>query len=92
MLVPSAFTKETGRDHWELLLRARAVENLSYVVAPAQWGHHGGNRTSYGRSMIVGPWGQVLAQCQDGEGFVLAELDPDRLAGVRKKLPGIVPS
>jgi nitrilase len=88
LFVPSAFTRETGRDHWEVLLRARAIENLSYVVAPAQSGEHGGRRASYGRSMIIGPWGQILAQCQDGEGIAVADLDFDKVDEVRKRLPG----
>jgi nitrilase len=89
LFVPSAFTRETGRDHWEILLRARAIENLCYVVAAAQSGDHGGGRASYGRSMIVGPWGQILAQCQDGEGFALADLDFDSLQEARATLPGV---
>ena len=89
LFVPSAFTRETGRDHWEVLLRARAIENLCYVVAPAQSGDHGGGRATYGRSMIVGPWGQVLAQCEDGEGIALADLDPLRTADAVRRLPGV---
>jgi predicted amidohydrolase len=88
VFVPSAFTRETGRDHWEILLRARAIENLCYVVAPAQSGDHGGGRASYGRSMIIGPWGQIMAQCQDGEGYAMADLDPERLVEARRRLPG----
>ena len=65
-LLPAAFTYATGRDHWEVLLRARAIENLSYVVAPAQWGRHAPGRRSYGRSLIIDPWGLVLAQAPDG--------------------------
>jgi len=89
LFVPSAFTRETGRDHWEILLRARAIENLCYVVAAAQSGDHGGGRASYGRSMIIGPWGQVLAQCEDGEGIAMADLDFSRLEEERKRLPGV---
>jgi predicted amidohydrolase len=89
LLVPSAFTERTGRDHWEILLRARAIENLCYVLAPAQWGKHGGNRTSYGRAMIVDPWGAVLAQVPDGEGFAVASLDFDRLHRLRAELPAL---
>jgi len=88
LFVPSAFTRETGRDHWEILLRARAIENLCYVVAPAQSGEHGAGRASYGRSMIIGPWGQILAQCEDGEGIAIAELDFDHLDRMRQRLPG----
>lgn len=89
LLVPSAFTDRTGRDHWEVLLRARAIENLCYVMAPAQWGKHGGNRASYGHAMIVDPWGSVLAQVPDGEGFALAVLDFDRLHRLRAELPAL---
>jgi len=88
LLVPSAFTRETGRDHWEVLLRARAVENLCYVIAPAQWGEHGGKRASYGRTMIVSPWGQILAECPDGEGFITVDLDMEAVHQARRKLPG----
>ena len=76
---PSAFTERTGKAHWEVLLRARAIENLAYVLAPAQVGHHGGGRASHGQAMIVDPWGAVVAQVPDGEGIALAELDFERL-------------
>ena len=89
LLVPSAFTERTGRDHWEVLLRARAIENLCYVMAPAQWGRHSSNRASYGHAMIVDPWGTVLAQVPDGEGFALAVLDFDRLHRLRAELPAL---
>lgn len=90
ILVPSAFTLQTGRDHWEVLLRARAIETQCYVAAPAQWGPFPSGRETrwnYGRSMIVGPWGQVLAQVQDGIGYATAELDLDYLRKVRRDLP-----
>lgn len=89
LCVPSAFTARTGRDHWELLLRARAVENLAYVFAPAQRGKHGPNRASWGHAMIVDPWGKVLAEVEKGDGFALATLDFDRLAEVRRQLPAL---
>lgn len=89
LLVPSAFTDRTGRDHWEVLLRARAIENLCYVMAPAQWGRHSATRASYGHAMIVDPWGTVLAQVPDGEGFALAVLDFDRLHRLRAELPAL---
>jgi deaminated glutathione amidase len=89
LAVPSAFTDRTGKDHWEVLLRARAVENLAYVVAPAQVGRHGPGRASHGHAMIVDPWGVVLAQVPDGEGIALAELDFDRLDQVRRELPAL---
>jgi predicted amidohydrolase len=87
LLVPSTFTLATGRDHWEVLLRARAIENLAYVVAPAQWGQHSPGRRSFGRSLIVDPWGQVLAQAPDGEGVIYAHLDHQRLQNLRQQLP-----
>jgi len=87
IFVPSAFTFPTGAAHWETLLRSRAIENQAYVVAPAQGGHHPGGRRTYGHSMIVDPWGEVLAMRADGEGVVLADIDPARLAEVRAALP-----
>lgn len=90
LLVPSAFTHTTGRAHWELLLRARAVENLAYVIAPAQGGAHENGRRTWGHSMIVDPWGAVLAQREeDGAGVVVAELSAERLAQVRAQLPAL---
>jgi predicted amidohydrolase len=89
LCVPSAFTERTGKAHWEVLLRARAIENLAYVLAPAQVGHHGGDRTSHGQASIVDPWGCVVAQVPDGEGFTLAELDFDRLERLRRELPAL---
>ena len=87
LAVPSAFTERTGKDHWEVLLRARAVENLAYVVAAAQVGQHGRGRASHGHAMIVDPWGTVLAQVPDGEGVALAELDFARQDRLRRELP-----
>ena len=89
LLVPSAFTYVTGQAHWELLLRARAVENLAYVVAPAQGGTHENGRRTWGHSMVVDPWGLVLAQQDEGAGVVIAELDPARQAQVRAQLPAL---
>ncbi|MEW6284551.1 MAG: carbon-nitrogen hydrolase family protein [Candidatus Eremiobacterota bacterium] len=85
--VPSAFTERTGRDHWEVLLRARAIENQIYVLAAGQFGPAHGLPNSYGRSMIVDPWGVVLAQCPDREGVALAELDFEAQDRVRRSLP-----
>jgi predicted amidohydrolase len=85
--VPSAFTLETGKDHWHLLLRARAVENQVYLFAPAQFGHHGGKRRSYGHALVVDPWGAVLAECGDHEGYALARLDFEYQDRVRANLP-----
>jgi nitrilase len=89
LLVPSAFTHGTGEAHWELLLRARAVENLAYVVAPAQGGLHENGRRTWGHSMVVDPWGEVLGRRETGAGVVLAELDPARQARVRAQLPAL---
>ena len=84
MFVPSAFTVPTGAAHWETLLRARAIENQAYVVAPAQGGLHASGRRTYGHSMIVDPWGVVLGVRPEGEGVVLAEIDLDRVQEVRR--------
>ncbi len=89
LCVPSAFTVPTGRAHWELLLRARAVENQCYVIAAAQGGLHPTGRRTWGHSMVVDPWGEVLAVQAEGEGVVLAEVDPARLADVRTRLPAL---
>jgi deaminated glutathione amidase len=90
MFVPSAFTVPTGRAHWETLLRARAIENQAYVIAPAQGGLHGSGRRTYGHTMAVDPWGEVLAVRPEGEGVVLAQIDPDRIAQVRGSLPALL--
>jgi deaminated glutathione amidase len=86
MFLPSAFTVPTGAAHWETLLRARAIENKAYVVAPAQGGTHASGRRTWGHSMIVDPWGEVIAQRAEGEGVVLAEIDTERLQEVRRRL------
>jgi len=89
IVVPAAFTHTTGQAHWELLLRARAIENQCYVLAPAQGGLHENGRRTWGHSLLVDPWGQVLA-CQDeGPGVVLGDVDPQRLAQVRAQLPAL---
>ncbi len=85
--VPSAFTVETGKDHWHVLLRARAIENQVFLLAPAQFGVHGPNRTSYGHALVIDPWGVVLAECGDQEGVALARLDFDYQERVRTALP-----
>ena len=90
MFVPSAFTVPTGRAHWEVLLRARAIENQAYVIAPAQGGLHGSGRRTYGHTMIVDPWGEVLAVRPEGEGVVLADIDLDKLREVRASLPALL--
>ncbi|GAB1645593.1 carbon-nitrogen hydrolase family protein [Krasilnikovia sp. MM14-A1259] len=89
LVVPAAFMMHTGRDHWEVLLRARAIENQCYVVAAGQIGDHEPGRTCFGRSMIVDPWGTVLAQAADTEGVVTAELDLIRLETIRSELPSL---
>lgn len=87
--VPSAFTLATGRDHWEVLLRARAIENQLFVIAPNQWGEAPPHYSSFGRSAIVDPWGVVLATAPDGEGFVAAELDFAAQDRIRESLPSL---
>jgi predicted amidohydrolase len=87
--VPAAFTLFTGKDHWELLLRARAVENGCYVAAANAWGAHSGNRATYGRSLIVDPWGVVLACAPDEDAVVSAELDKAHLKRVRAAVPSL---
>ncbi len=89
LAVPSAFTLATTRDHWEVLLRARAIENQCFVIAPNQIGEHPGGFRSGGRSMIVDPWGIVLASAPDAETAIVAELDFDRLRSVRERLPAL---
>jgi predicted amidohydrolase len=87
--VPAAFTLPTTRDHWETLLRARAIENQVFVIAANQVGRHPGDHQSGGRSMIVDPWGLVLAQAQDAEGHIVAELDLQRQQEIRERLPAL---
>jgi predicted amidohydrolase len=89
LAVPAAFTYTTGEAHWELLLRARAVENQCYVIAPAQGGRHENGRRTWGHSMVIDPWGEVLAMQPEGEGVVAAELALSRLEEVRAQLPAL---
>lgn len=89
LLVPSAFTHTTGQAHWEVLLRARAIENLAFVVAAAQGGVHTNGRQTWGQSMAIDPWGQVLAQQAQGAGVVMAELDYPKLQALRLQLPAL---
>ncbi len=89
LLVPSAFTFTTGQAHWEILLRARAIENLAYVLASAQGGLHENNRKTWGHSMIIGPWGQILAEQAQGNGVVMAEVIQEALQTARKRLPAL---
>ena len=87
--VPSAFTARTGEKHWEVLLRARAIENLSFVIAPGQGGQHNEKRRTWGHSMIVDPWGEILCCIDTGPGFACADLDLDRLHALRKSFPAL---
>jgi deaminated glutathione amidase len=87
--VPSAFTRPTGEAHWETLLRARAIENSAYVIAPAQTGLHGEKRKTWGHSLIIDPWGKVLADAGSEPGIIYADIDTDYLNEIRKKLPSL---
>lgn len=89
IVLPAAFTDTTGRAHWEMLLRARAVENQCYVLAAAQGGQHPTGRMTHGNSMIIDPWGDIVARMDKGEGVIAAELDPARIAEVRSSLPAL---
>lgn len=89
MVIPAAFTETTGRAHWEILLRARAIENQCYVLAVAQGGMHENRRETHGNSMLIDPWGVVLARMDKGEGVVIGDLDHARLAEVRTSLPAL---
>lgn len=90
VLVPSAFTVPTGKAHWSLLLRARAVENQCYVLAAAQGGTHASGRATYGHSMLVDPWGNVVSERDTGAGYIVGEVDAATLADVRRKLPALL--
>ena len=89
LAVPSAFTRTTGKAHWHTLLRARAIETGCYVIAPAQWGTHAEGRETYGHSLVVDPWGNVVADGEEGENLVMAEIDPDRVKTARRRLPSL---
>jgi predicted amidohydrolase len=89
IVVPAAFTHTTGMAHWEVLLRARAIENQCYVLASAQGGTHRNGRRTFGHSMLIGPWGEVRGQIAEGEGVVCGEIDTDFLAEVRQSLPAL---
>lgn len=88
--IPAAFTVPTGQAHWETLLRARAIETGSFVIAPAQCGTHQGARQTYGHSMIIGPWGEILASIGDGEGIIMAELDMQMVQNARQAIPALL--
>ena len=89
LVVPAAFMMHTGRDHWEVLLRARAIENQCFLAAAGQTGDHDPGRTCFGRSMVVDPWGTVLSQVADGPGLAVTELDLERLRAIRSELPSL---
>ena len=89
ILMPAAFTYVTGAAHWEILLRARAIENQCYVLAAAQGGHHENGRRTWGHSMLVDPWGEIIASVPEGEGVAVGDMDPARLAQVRRDLPAL---
>lgn len=87
--IPSAFTETTGKAHWHILLRARAIENGCFVIAPAQGGKHANGRSTYGHSMIIGPWGEVLAEAGTEPGIIAAEIDLDEVTAVRARVPSL---
>jgi len=87
--VPSAFTRPTGAAHWHVLLRARAIESQCYVIAPAQYGQNWEKRSSYGHTLIIDPWGEIVGELDDGDGVVMAEIDPERVRTVRGQLPSL---
>ncbi len=87
--VPSAFTRPTGKAHWHVLMRARAIENGCFIFAPAQCGEHEGGRKTFGHSLIVDPWGEVLADGGEEPGFIIAEIDPAKVADARAKIPSL---
>jgi predicted amidohydrolase len=89
IVVPAAFTLATGKDHWHVLLRARAIESQAYVLAAGQWGTHPKGRRTYGKSVLVDPWGEVVAQASEGEGIVLGTVDRGYLENVRTNLPSL---
>jgi predicted amidohydrolase len=89
IVLPAAFTLMTGKDHWETLIRARAIENELYMIAPAQWGTHPPGKWCYGRSMVVDPWGTVVTTAPDGVGIASATVEPSRVAAVRRQIPSL---
>ena len=89
IFVPSAFTQPTGKAHWEVMLRSRAIENTLYIVAPAQTGLHGDKRKTYGHSMIIDPWGKIIQECGSEPEIILAEIDPSVTQDIRRKLPSL---
>ena len=89
LTIPSAFTVPTGRAHWHVLMRARAIETGCFVFAPAQWGEHAQGRKTYGHSLVVAPWGEILAEAEDGTGLIIAEIDRAKIAEARRAVPSL---
>ena len=89
IVLPAAFTHTTGQAHWEVLLRARAIENQCYVLASAQGGVHPHGRRTFGHSMLIDPWGEIVAMLEEGPGIVVGAVDPGRIASVRESLPAL---
>jgi predicted amidohydrolase len=89
LMIPAAFTAFTGKDHWQVLLQARAIENTAYVLAPAQTGQHGGRRQTHGHAMVIDPWGTVLADAGVLPGAAVAPIDPDHLKRIRGQMPSL---
>jgi len=89
LTIPAAFTVPTGRAHWHVLMRARAIETGCFVFAPAQWGEHATGRRTYGHSLIVAPWGEILAEAEDGVGVILAEIDSAKVLEARRQVPSL---
>ena len=89
MFVPAAFTAFTGKDHWQVLLQARAIENTAYVIAPAQTGNNYGRRYTHGHAVIIDPWGVILADAGEQPGIAMAEIKPSRLEQVRRQMPSL---
>jgi predicted amidohydrolase len=89
LTIPAAFTVPTGRAHWHVLMRARAIETGCFVFAPAQWGEHATGRRTYGHSLIVAPWGEILAEAEDGVGIILADIDPAKVLEARRQVPAL---
>ena len=87
--IPAAFTVPTGRAHWHVLMRARAIETGCFVFAPAQWGEHATGRRTYGHSLIVAPWGEVLAESEDAVGLIVVEIDPAKVLEARRQVPSL---
>lgn len=87
LTVPSAFTKNTGERHWHILLRSRAIENFCYVLAPAQTGKHFNGRETYGHSLIISPDGKILAEKENGIGFIVSEIDTEKVKKIRSEIP-----